>query len=208
MIHKIIVKIILRLHTFLYGWAGFFSVKAEGGIHPKHRLTNYHKFFVDNIKSNDSVLDIGCGKGELTFDLAQKAKNVVGIDFNEKSIDLAKNKFSAFNIKYILGNVTEDLPCEKFDVLILSNVLEHIENRVEFLNKIKRLGDKILIRVPMINRDWITLYKKELGLEWRLDGGHFTEYTLESFKKEIEEAGLIIQDYSIQFSEIWAVINS
>ena len=207
MIYKIIVKIILRSHTFFYRWSGFFSGKAEGGVHPKHRLTNYHKFFIDNVEPNDTVLDIGCGKGELTFDLAKKAKNVVGVDFNEKSINLSKNKFSAFNIKYFLGDVTKDLPDQKFDVLVLSNVLEHIENRIEFLNKIKKLGNKILIRVPMINRDWITLYKKELGLEWRLNRGHFTEYTLESFKKEIEQAGLFIQDYSVQFGEIWAVIK-
>jgi len=69
----------------------------------------------------------------------------------------------------------------------LSNILEHIENRVKFLNKIKNLAPKILIRVPMINRDWITLYKKELGVEWRLDKTHYIEYTLESFEKELEK---------------------
>jgi len=53
--------------------------------------------------------------------------------------------------------------------------LEHIENRIEFLNKIKNLAPKILIRVPMINRDWITLYKKELGMEWRLDKTHYID---------------------------------
>lgn len=207
MIYKIIIKIILRLHTFFYRWSGFFSVKAEGGVHPKHRLTSYHSFFINNIKSDDRVLDIGCGRGELSFDLAKKAKDVVGIDFNEKSINWAKNRFSASNIKYILGNATKDLPNEKFDALILSNVLEHIKNRIEFLSKIKDLGDRILIRVPMINRDWITLYKKELGLEWKCDRGHFIEYTLEIFQKELKQAGLSIQDYSIQFGEIWAVVE-
>jgi len=39
----------------------------------------------------------------------------------------------------------------------------------------------------MINRDWITLYKKELGVEWRLDKTHYIEYTLESFEKELEK---------------------
>ena len=85
--------------------------------------------------------------------------------------------------------------------------MEHIENRIEFLNKIKNLAPKILIRVPMINRDWITLYKKELGIEWRLDKTHYIEYTLESFKKELEKAGLNLEKYSIQFGEIWAVVG-
>jgi len=206
MIAKIIVKIILRSHTFFYRWSGIFSGKAEGGIHPKHRLMNYHKFFVNNVEPDNIILDIGCGKGELTFDLAKKVKKVIAIDFNKKSIEFAKKRFSLENIKYIVGDITKDVQEQKFDVIILSNVLEHIENRVEFLNKIRSLAPKILIRVPMINRDWITLYKKELGLEWRLDRGHFIEYTLKSFKKEIEQAGLFVRDYSIQFGEIWAII--
>ena len=78
------------------------------------------------------------------------------------------------------------MPNQKFDVIILSNVLEHIENRIEFLQKIKNLAPKILIRVPMINRDWITLYKKELGVEWRLDKTHYIEYTLESSKQKLK----------------------
>lgn len=59
----------------------------------------------------------------------------------------------------------------------------------------------------MINRDWITLYKKELGVEWRSDPTHFTEYTLESLKNELEKADLNFKKYSIQFGEIWAVVG-
>ncbi len=61
-----------------------------------------------------------------------------------------------------------------------------------------------LIRVPMVNRDWLVLYKKERGIECRLDYGHFIEYTLESFENEISVVGLDIKEYSIQFGEIWA----
>ena len=59
----------------------------------------------------------------------------------------------------------------------------------------------------MINRDWITLYKKELGVEQRLDKTRYIEYTLESFKEELEKAGLNLEKYSIQFGEIWAVVK-
>jgi len=206
-LYKIIIKLILKLHNFSYKLSSFFSSKIEQGLHPKHRLMNYHKFFVDNINSGDTVLDIGCGNGALTFDIAKKAREAAGIDLNEKNIEIARKKFSATNIKYIAGDALKNLPNEKFDVIILSNVLEHIENRIEFLNKIKNLCPKILIRAPMINRDWITLYKKELGLEYKLDKTHFVEYTLESFQEEIATAGLKIKNYSIQFGEIWAAIT-
>lgn len=206
-IYKILVKFTLWLHNFSYKLSSRFAIKVEGeGLHPKHRLMEYHNFFVDNINSNDIVLDIGCGNGALTYDVAKKAKKVIGIDLNKNNIAIAKEKYSALKIEYIVGDVTRDLPNKKFDVIILSNVLEHIENRVEFLENIKKMAPKILIRVPMINRDWITLYKKEIGVKWRLDPTHFTEYTLESFQEELKDAGLNLKKYKIQFGEIWAVV--
>ena len=196
-IYKILTKFALKLHDFSYKLASRLAIKVEGDLHPKHHLTNYHMFFVNNIEARDTVLDIGCGNGALAYDVAKKAKKVVGIDLNKENIKIAKENYLAPNIEYLVGDATKDLPSQKFDVIILSNVLEHIENRVEFLNKIKNLAPKILIRVPMINRDWITLYKKELGVEWRLDKTHYIEYTLESFKEELEKAGLNLEKYLI-----------
>jgi len=176
---KEIVKLLLRIHTISYKLVGYLSSKIDdAGIHPKLRLMNYHKFFIDNIDENDVVLDIGCSNGALSYDIAKKAKKVVGIDLNEKNISFAKERYSKENIEYIWGDALKDLPDEKFDVIIMSNVLEHIENRVEFLRRLREKAATFLIRVPMINRDWITLYKKEMGLEYRLDKGHFVEYTL------------------------------
>jgi len=59
----------------------------------------------------------------------------------------------------------------------------------------------------MINRSWLTLYKKELGSEYRLDLSHFIEYTNETFQKEINIAGLKLISYTIQFGEIWTKIG-
>jgi 2-polyprenyl-3-methyl-5-hydroxy-6-metoxy-1,4-benzoquinol methylase len=202
------LKVTLRMHSFTYSWAGRLGIKVEGsGLHPKHRIMNYHQFFVDNVSENDTVLDIGCGNGALTYDVARKAKKVVGIDLNERNITTAKNKFSRENIEHIHGDALTDLPNEKFDVIILSTVLEHIDKRVEFLDSLKSLAPKILIRVPMLNRSWIDIYKKELGLEYRLDRTHFIECTFEGFKDELGKAGLKVFDYSIQFGERWSVLE-
>ena len=203
----LIVKLILKIHSFCYRLISVLAKKLEQqGIHPKHKLIGYHRFFTDNITDNDRVLDIGCGNGALTFDLAKKAKKVVGIDLNKKNIEIAREKFFRENIEYIHGDALKNCPKEKFDVVVLSNILEHLPNRTEFLKSLKDKVDKFLIRVPMINRDWLTLYKKELGLEWRADKTHHTEYTLESFKEELARAGLNLKEYSIQFGEIWAII--
>ena len=205
--YRNLAKLALRLHNFSYKLATRLAIRAEDGLHPKHRLMNYHKFFVDNVSPEDTVLDIGCGNGALTFDVAKKAKRIIGIDLSKKNIKIAKEKFSRENIEYIQGNILKSLPDEKFDVIILSNILEHIPNRIEFLENLKNKAQKFLIREPMINRDWITLYKKELGVEWRSDPTHFTEYTLEGFKEELEKVNLNLENYSIQFGEIWAVVR-
>jgi len=204
---KMLTKILLRVHNALYRVISFAAIKAENGVHPKHRLLGYHHFFLQHLNATDSVLDIGCGNGSLTRDLAKKAKRVVGIDCNEKYIAQAKKNNGAANIEYVLGDVVVYDFREKFDVLVLSNVLEHIEKRKEFLQKIKPIANRFLIRVPMLNRDWLTVYKKEMGVEYRLDKTHFIEYTLQDIEQELKQAGFQIKDYSIQYGEIWIIAN-
>jgi len=58
-VYKILAKIALRLHNFSYKLATKFAIKTEDGLHPKHRLMNYHQFFIDNVSPEDRVLDIG-----------------------------------------------------------------------------------------------------------------------------------------------------
>lgn len=207
MFYRILSIIVLHIHNWAYKTVTRLAVRAGDGLHPKHRLMNYHAFFVDRVLETDRVLDIGCGNGALAFDVAKKAKEVVAIDLEPKNIEKATRSFSRKNISYRVADATKDLGGEVFDVILLSNVLEHIEHRVEFLQKIRSLAPKILLRVPMIDRDWLTLYKKELGVEWRLDPTHFTEYTLEMFMSELAVAGFKIQSYSIQFGEIWCVVH-
>lgn len=206
-IYRFFLKLCLRFSNFLYKLISVLAIKTEGGLHPKHRLLGYHDFFINNITSTDRVLDIGCGNGALSFDMGGKAASVTGIDIEAANIKKAKEKYSRSNVSYIVGDATTDLSSEKFDVITLSNVLEHIEHRVEFMKSIRGLANKYLIRVPMFDRDWIPLYKKELGLEWRLDLTHFTEFTKTSFEHELGRAGYKIESLSVQFGEIWAVVR-
>lgn len=204
--NKLILNLLIRLHNSSYHWIGFFS--SLNGIHPKHKVINYHKFFIDNILQGEKVLDIGCGNGMLTYDIAEKADEVTGIDISKKNIETAKKKFNRDNLHFII----EDATCLKlennFDVIVLSNVLEHIKKRNEFLSRIKNLAPKILIRVPLLTRDWLSVYKKENGFEYRLDNTHFIEYTEESFKEEIEKAGMKLINYYVKFGELYAIIKT
>ena len=198
------IKILLKLYNYLYRRINFLARKINDGVHPKHRILGYHEYFLRLITEGSKVLDIGCGHGELDYELANKANLVVGIDIDPNSIRMAQTKFQKHNIEYIIGDATKYQFQENFDYVILSNVLEHIKDRIGFLINIKNLASTILIRVPMINRSWLVLYEKELNIEYRLDTSHYTEYTLESFKEELNQAGLKLISHEIRFGEILA----
>lgn len=200
-----VLRILMRLDNLYYKSISRLAVAAEGGIHPKHRLTNYHQFFINNVSAADVVLDIGCGNGFLTYELAQKVRHVTAIDIDKDSIEFARINYNRENINYISGDATRFNFKEKYDVIVLSNLLEHINNRPDFLAKIRKLANTFLIRVPQLDRDWLTYYKRELGVEYRLDPTHKIEYTMPSLSQELKRAGMSIKRASIQFGEIWAV---
>ncbi|MCK4809566.1 MAG: class I SAM-dependent methyltransferase [Candidatus Omnitrophica bacterium] len=203
---KLLLKFILRLHTLIYSIIGKLSVLCNKGVHPKHGLLRYYEFFLDNINEKDIVLDVGCGSGVVAEALAKKAKHITAVDMKEASVRKASFLSRSSNIEYLSADVTQYAFRRRFDVVMLSNVLEHISRRVEFLKKMAKISDKILVRVPMVDRDWLTLYKKQLGMEYRLDKTHFIEYTLDSFKEEAGLAGLAVLNHYVRFGELYAVL--
>lgn len=205
-------KFIMELDNKLYLLEGNVSVRYGNGVHTKHKHIKYHDFFVQNINSGENVLDIGSSRGELTNDIAGEADpgQVYGIEIIESQFKEAEARYRRNNLHFILGDATKDeLPAISFDVVTLSNVLEHIEQRVEFLRILKQKYNpkRFLIRVPMFERDWRVPFKKELGLDYRLDDTHFIEYTKEIFEEETSKAGLKIAKLDVRWGEIWAVLN-
>ena len=57
----------------------------------------------------------------------------------------------------------------------------------------------------MFNRDWMVQFKKDLGIEWRLDNTHFTEYTFNELCAELNMAGIHIIEHEVMWGEIYAV---
>ncbi|MHA2284075.1 MAG: class I SAM-dependent methyltransferase [Promethearchaeota archaeon] len=205
------LKFLLSLDRKIYSLTGRATKNYEGGLHAKHRLTKYHDFFIKNINDGDHILDLGCGNGFLSYNIVTSVKNVklLGIDLSKSYIDFAEKHYQHTNLKFLVGNALTDLPEEKFDVIILSNVLEHIEHRVKFLAQIKnRIGPtKYLLRVPLFERDWRVPLMKELGMDYRLDKTHYIEYTQEIFFDELKKAGLRIETHEIRWGEIWSVVK-
>lgn len=204
------LRFLFRLDMSLYPLQGQKAVEYDSGTHTKHRHTRYHDFFVGRIRPGERVLDIGCGNGAVAYDMAEKAgAYVTGIDLSPENIQRAHSCHSHPRVRYILGDVLRDLPSEQFDVVIMSNVLEHLEDRVEFLRRVQATirPKRWLIRVPLFERDWRVPLKQELGLDYRLDPTHYIEYTQESFANETQQAGLEIVHQEVRWGEIWAELK-
>ena len=214
---RIIIKFLLRsslfLHTYLYKIITILSIKHENGIHPKHDLLKYKEWFLNLLNKEDIVLDIGSNTGNMPILFSSKCKKVYGIEIEKIHHDIAINRVK--NIKNIIlfnadATTFNYSDIDKISVVTLSNVLEHIDQRVSFLKSIIdnvrwKENPILLIRVPMIDREWTVLYKKRLGIEYRLDSTHFIEYTEKSFRDEMKKNNLYIKSLEIRFGEIYAI---
>ena len=202
--------VFLRIDEILTRCINKAAIYYGEGLHVKHRLMQYHDFFVQRVRPGEYVLDVGCGIGAVAYSIASRAGGVVtGVDINEGNIKVACSRYQHPSLKYIVGDVVFDLPAIPCDVVILSNILEHIEKRQVFLESLKcKLNPKrVLVRVPMINRDWRVFLRRELGLFYFSDPTHYTEYTEESFKEEMKASGLAIVECTIKWGEIWSEVR-
>jgi len=204
------LQYLLEVEKRLYVLTGRAASEYEGGRHVRHRLTKYHDFFCSHIKPEQTVLDIGCGIGALAKSIAERTgAKVTGIEIMEANYERACRENAHSGVQYIKGDATIDLPDTGFDVVVMSNVLEHIENRVDFIRKIRDQvqPDTWLIRVPLYEREWRVPLMDEVGVDSRLDPTHYTEYTEGAFKDEMQQAGLIIAEIYVKWGEIWAVVK-
>jgi len=204
------LRFLFRMQAALYPILGKTAVRYGGGVHTKHRHTKYHDFFVRRIRAHERVLDIGCGIGAVAFDIAERAgARVLGIDLVSGNIDAARQQHSHPRVEYRVQDGLASFGEQSFDVVVLSNILEHLSSRPEFLRGVSARvrPSRFLIRIPLFERDWQVPLKRELGVEWRLDDTHETEYTLESFDEEMRQAGCRITHQEVRWGEIWAEVT-
>ena len=211
---KFFLKPLLNIDRYLYYLIGQYSSLYYDGKHPKHDILKYQEWFCDNLDPSWNVIDIGSNIGTMAEKMSKKVKKVYGIEINEALYQKAQKKKSV-NLTFICSDASkfDYNKIEKIDCVTLSNVLEHIEYRVLFLNTLKEniqwAGQPhFLIRVPMIDRHWVVILKKNLGVEYRLDPTHFIEYTKAYFYKEMKACDLHIDSFEVRWGEIYATVSA
>ena len=92
------------------------------------------KYIPDSAKK---ILDVGCGEGTFSKQLKEtNTREIWGIELDEKSAEIAKQKLD----KVFVGDVNslmDKLPDNYFDVIIFNDILEHLTDPYQILNKIK-----------------------------------------------------------------------
>ncbi len=107
--------------------------------------------------NGQDVLDVGCSQGIVSILLGIGNKRVTGIDIAEESIKYADNlkkeedKRVISNVNFIQGDFLQYEFNKKFDTVIMGEILEHVFNPEEFIDKAIELlnnNGRIIITVP------------------------------------------------------------
>lgn len=135
------------------------------------------------------ILDVGCGDGVLSYLFAKDGATVSGIDYSSLAIAFAKEKTEDFDINFQQASAYE-LPFEEssFDVVISSDVIEHLEEVSKYLLEIKRV----------IKDEGIVVISTPIRFtEYPLDKEHVVEWFPDEFKEVILSE---FQDVSFYYS--------
>jgi len=160
-------------------------IKYFDGVHPKHLLHPRYYFFRENIDKNDIVLDLGCGHGYMANRLARHCRGVIAVDRNPPY-----GKFKRANLNFITADINDFVdnhPSVDYTVAILSHILEHLENPVALLSRLK--CPKVIVLVPR-REQWLVEVKRRFGiLSWISDPSHYRLYTRELLREHLKLGG-------------------
>ena len=113
-----------------------------GKIRPDHRV------ILENIEPHSTVLDLGCGSGDL-LDLLVKEKKVKGqgIEIDDKAIYECITKGLSIHHGDIDSGLSEYRD-KAFDYVILNQSLQQVKNVEEVITDSLRVGRKVIVGIP------------------------------------------------------------
>lgn len=143
-----------------------------------------------------TICEIGCGNGTILKKLSLVYKNTrfLGIDISQKAIELAK-KNTADQIKFEVRDVCAANGAleEKYDVILVIDLIEHLENYFEFLRTIQTKASYTVFHIPLDMSMW-TLFREDMLLESKERVGHIHNFTENFICSILNDMGYEIVD--------------
>lgn len=158
------------------GWGKWEDMKKFGPM--SRHIRRLIKEALSDV-SFDSILDIGCGEGSLLKDITSHQMNmrVAGADISETALAMARGRIKEG--KFYLLDIQRKALNEKFDLVVCSEVLEHLLDDGQALCNLLKMTEKYLLITTIAGRMRET--EKEVG--------HLRNYTKAGLLDMLHEAG-------------------
>ena len=156
------------------------------------------------IASGERVLDLGCGFGRHAFEAYRRGADVVAVDRSAAELESVEALFRAMAAsgeapsgslaRAVRGDLLSlPFPTASFDVVIASEVLEHIpddEQAIAEIARVVRPGGRVAVTVP---RWWPERVCWALSAGYHeVEGGHVRIYRGDELSDRLENAGLTV----------------
>ena len=141
-----------------------------------------------------SYAEVGCGAGLIIRELSRQYSNAIfhGYDISSQAIRIAK-QYEAPNLSYfnkdIIAERDKDV-CLRYDMVALIDVIEHIEDYMVFLRRIRPIADIFIFVIPL--EITVSSVLRNVMKDARLGVGH-----IHYFMKDTAIAALIDTGYEI-----------
>lgn len=165
----------------------------------KFKQYDRFRFLIQKISAyngkKDTVLDIGCAKGELIYCLKDVLPDslFVGLEYSEDLIEMAHEEPKLANVDFVQGDALDFDLSNKFDITIISGVMCIFDDYKKIvLNAIKHTKDDGVIFIfNMFNQydiDVVVKYRKNYTGQDEWESG-LNNFSLSGFTKYIKDIG-------------------
>jgi SAM-dependent methyltransferase len=147
-------------------------------------------FLLANASAGERALDLGCGTGVFTAELARAGLRAIGVEVAEAALARARTQHPSIDFR--LAPIDGPLPLEdsEFDLVWCSEVIEHVADTARWLSEVRRVlapGGRLLLTTPSHGRLRVALGGVERFSEPL--GDHLHLYTHRSLARLLLEFG-------------------
>ena len=191
------LKAKLQNYSIFYDRKFDIEKKIKINYELKDKFDSPHKKVIDRIENNSNILDLGCND----FSLGDKLKKMKNCKITAVDINHNEKNYENF-IQHDLNLGLPDLDYQKFDYILLLDVIEHLDNPEKFMKILKEKIDrnenlKLIISTPniafFIIRFMLLFGNFNYGQRGILDKTHKRLFTFKSFQKLISQSGFKFQ---------------